>query len=208
MKVKNIIGCTTNSRYALLEFKDTFTFEIYDYGYPHTILYNNTFKVRLLGESNIYDWFPKELVISNVNNQNEFILKPQESTLFTVFGFDNNSCLYKDTITIQVLKDSCKKIYPTKIITSNGDGFNDIWIIHNIEFFPFNKIVIRNSINEVARTFTNFHPSNKWGELQKFDFQLENGSYYYKIELFKDADYKQYKCEGVKKGIVIIRNQN
>jgi gliding motility-associated-like protein len=91
---------------------------------------------------------------------------------------DQFGCTSVDSVDVEVLPD----LEITSGFTPNGDGFNDFWIIDNIELFP-NMIV---------------HVFNRWG-VEVFQSQgynrevawdgnfngspLPSGTYYFTIEL-------------------------
>jgi len=47
---------------------------------------------------------------------------------------DENLCQMDESYTLNVLRESCIKVY--EIITPNGDGYNDTWVIEGIELYP------------------------------------------------------------------------
>jgi gliding motility-associated-like protein len=82
---------------------------------------------------NIYQW------IDNPNIPNP-IVKPDVTTTFTVTVTNANGCVATESITIEV--DNDYKITPQTMMTPNGDGKNDLWIIKNIESYPDNEVKI------------------------------------------------------------------
>ncbi|MFM6982598.1 MAG: gliding motility-associated C-terminal domain-containing protein [Chitinophagaceae bacterium] len=82
---------------------------------------------------NIYQW------IDNVNIANPTV-KPDVTTTFTVTVTNANGCSSTESITIEVVDDY--KVTPQTMLTPNGDGKNDVWIIKNIDAFPDNEVKI------------------------------------------------------------------
>lgn len=82
---------------------------------------------------NIYQW------IDNPNIPNP-IVKPDVTTTFTVTVTNANGCVATESITIEVVNDY--KITPQTMMTPNGDGKNDLWVIKNIESYPDNEVKI------------------------------------------------------------------
>jgi gliding motility-associated-like protein len=79
---------------------------------------------------------------------------------------------------------------PTNLITPNGDGINDTWIVRNIELFPNNKVRIFNSSGREVYAKNNYN--NEWdGKMAGISLPL--GTYYYIFEKGNSATpYKGY----------------
>ncbi len=77
--------------------------------------------------------------------------------------------------------DICDGPIASEILTPNGDGINDTWIILNIERFPQAKVRVFNRWgNEV---FSDQGYNNNWGGNSDSDGKtLPAGSYYYQID--------------------------
>jgi gliding motility-associated-like protein len=76
---------------------------------------------------------------------------------------------------------SCNLAIP-QAITPNGDGFNDVFVIEGIEYYPNNELVIFNRWGAEVFRVTNYQNDwdgksannlNVWGE------DLPTGTYYY-----------------------------
>jgi gliding motility-associated-like protein len=90
---------------------------------------------------------------------------------------DFNDCLFDYEIELNEA-EYCVIIHNT--ITPNGDGKNDVWIIENIEEFPFSKVWIFNRNGRQVFQQTAYH--NNWdGTFAGKD--LPEGTYYYLIDL-------------------------
>jgi large repetitive protein len=69
--------------------------------------------------------------------------------------------------------------------TPNGDGQNDVFIIHGIEGFPENQLIVFNRWGNVVYDQLNYR--NTWsGENQQGE-QLPNGTYFIILRLGSDA---------------------
>jgi gliding motility-associated-like protein len=99
--------------------------------------------------------------------------------------WDKNFCENSDTIIVEV---GGLKAYTG--FTPNNDGFNDYWIVKNIELYPDNVVKIFNRNNVLVYSKRAY--DNSW---QGFDTRtgkkLPSGTYFYVIELSGGA--KVYK---------------
>ncbi|TAF32878.1 MAG: gliding motility-associated C-terminal domain-containing protein [Cytophagales bacterium] len=80
--------------------------------------------------------------------------RPLETYKYTVRGTDANGCTNENYVLVVVIDDPIT--VAMNVITPNGDGYNDVLIIENIELYPKNKLTIYNRIGE------------KLGELQDY----------------------------------------
>jgi gliding motility-associated-like protein len=84
------------------------------------------------------------------------------------------------------------------IITPNGDGFNDTWIIENILTYPANVVTVYNRNGQMVYESESYN--NMWDGTYNGD-PLPDGTYYYVIE-FTDSE------DVVKGAVNIIRSTN
>ena len=73
-------------------------------------------------------------------------------------------------------------------ITPNGDGYNDYWIIKNIDNFPKNHVTIVNRWGVKVFERTGYSNNNPWdcypeGKMVLGNGMVPRGTYFYKIEL-------------------------
>jgi len=103
---------------------------------------------------------------------NPLIVTPQlwQDSVFYVYGIDNNGCVSLPTSAILNFFD-CNPVAPN-VITSNGDGTNDYFIIPNVELMPDNYLVIVNRWGNTIFETENYH-NNFSGE------EFTEGVYYY-----------------------------
>jgi|GEM_PF-3958065 len=120
------------------------------------------------------------LTISNLQNgmnmilyQTKHILCPQEV----------------DTLRINMLPcDGFEPVFPT-VITPNGDGYNDLFIIQNLEsIYPECVVTIFNRYGNVV--FESIGYAEPWDGTFKGE-KLPMGAYFFKLEL-KDSENKVY----------------
>ena len=128
------------------------------------------FDVMLAASGGVsYDWIPQTgLDNSKAENPKYTAL---EDAIFTVTGTDDNGCVNTAIQTITVTNDY--SVIPTNVITPDGNGQNDFWIIENIENYK----------NCEVRIF------DRWGNLvyQKKNGIVNQGT----IELIGDAQLIQ-----------------
>lgn len=104
--------------------------------------------------------------------------RPRETTTYTVTGTNVNGCSETQSITITVL-DDMEKIKVTNILTPNGDGFNDKWVIDNIDFYPNNEVKVFNKGGRLM--FAKRGYDNSWDGTYN-GVALAEGTYYYVID--------------------------
>ena len=71
-------------------------------------------------------------------------------------------------------------VFPTNLLSPNGDGKNDYWIVKDIEKFPDNEVTV---FDRAGRTvYTKKGYSNDWGGTLR-GAPLSEDTYYYIIDL-------------------------
>jgi gliding motility-associated-like protein len=132
-----------------------------------------------------WSWFP------SVGLTNASISDPSASpvvtTVYTLTGTDMNGCSDVDTMTVTVVLDYNVTI--SNLMTPNDDGFNDRWIIQNIENYPNTQVVVVN--REGQEVFTSESYDNNWAGTNTYGKGLPDGTYYYIIKF--ENDVKVYK---------------
>lgn len=105
---------------------------------------------------------------------NPLIVTPEiwNDSVFYVYGIDNNGCVSLPTSVILTFYD-CNPVAPN-VITSNGDGINDYFIIPNIELMPDNYLIIVNRWGNVIYEVEHYNNTFSGQE-------LNDGVYYYKF---------------------------
>lgn len=88
------------------------------------------------------------------------------------------------------------KVFPINILTPNGDGSNDVWIVKDIEKYPENEITV---FDRSGRTV--FHVINYQNDWMGYLYgrPLAEGTYYYIIKLRKNS-----KADHIKGYITIV----
>jgi gliding motility-associated-like protein len=66
------------------------------------------------------------------------------------------------------------------VITPNGDGINDTWIIDCIENFPDNEVQLFNIWGDLINTFSRYDNTRQvWRGTNLRDMHVPDGTYYY-----------------------------
>lgn len=133
----------------------------------------------------LYNWSPSEFL------NNPLVANPiariNESTTFILETTDNNGCVSRDSVTLSILSDF--KVRPNNVITPDGNGENDTWIVHNIDNYPDNTVSVFDRWGREVFSTKNYQ--NDWGGTGKNSQQLMDGTYYYVIEFDQnDVVYK------------------
>ena len=66
------------------------------------------------------------------------------TTTYTVTATNATGCSSTQSITIQVTEETVA-VKPTNIMSPNGDGVNDKWVIENIDLYPNNSCLLYTS---------------------------------------------------------------
>ena len=134
---------------------------------------------------------------SIISGQNTATLtvRPSVTTTYTVTVANATSCSDVKTITIEVAEDFAK-VKPMNIMTPNGDGYNDKWIVENLDLYPSNKVTIVDAAGRIVYSKTSY--DNSWDGTYN-GVPLKEGTYYYVI----DFGPKYLKFKGY---VTIVRN--
>ena len=152
------------------------------------------FKVQLLARGGVsYEWIPQKGLNSAVKINP--IYNAMEDAVFTVTGIDENGCTNTAMQTITVTDDY--NVTPTNVITPDGNGQNDFWVIQNIEHYQNGVINIYDRWGGEVLNTTEYQ--NDWDGRNKNGDILPDGSYFYTIS-FPDNE-RTYKG-----AISIMRN--
>jgi len=124
--------------------------------------------------------------------------KPKQTISYQLLVTDMNGCQDIDSVTIIVRDEFVLKVH--NVVTPNGDGKNDTWIIDNIEFYPEAEVAIFNRYGVEIYRKTGYN--NEWDGTYKAPNgdDLPDGAYYYVITMKGGSD-KVYKG-----AISVVRN--
>lgn len=127
-----------------------------------------------------YTWAPSDGSVSNPNINNP-IVKPLDSTMYTVYGMNEWGCIDSAKISIDVDIDLTEFI-PTAF-TPNGDGLNDLFRIRGLQY---QSIVDFKVFNRWGQTVYDYKTGDKQGWNGTFEGKpAEMGVYNYSIIVAK-----------------------
>lgn len=153
-------------------------------GTDNTISLGDSYTLNGQGGS-IYSWLPA----TGLSNPNIFnpVATPVVTTTYELTVADINGCMDLDSITITVIIDFNLDV--SNLMTANGDGYNDKWIVKNIENYPGTEAIVVN--REGQQVFYSSSYDNSWLGVNKNGNPLPDGTYYYFLK-FRNSD-KIYK---------------
>ncbi len=147
---------------------------------------SNGFSVQLTATGALtYYWYPG----TGLNNPllSNPVASPAETTQYIVEGTSANGCYSYDTVTVSI--DDNFIVIPYNIITPNGNGKNDTWVIKNIERYPRNKVTILDEWGVVIYKHAGY--DNTWEGKNSNGEILPDGTYYYILSF--DDNSRIYK---------------
>ncbi|WP_316819370.1 MBG domain-containing protein, partial [Pedobacter nyackensis] len=153
-----------------------------------TVLLNAT------GGSN-YVWAAHNSIISGQHSAT-LAVRPSETTTYTVTVTNSSGCSETRSITLTVLEDFVK-VKATNIMSPNGDGVNDKWVIDNLDLYPNNEVKVFDRTGRLL--FGKKGYDNSWDATLN-GLPLAEGTYYYII----DFGTKRPKIKGF---ITITRSE-
>jgi gliding motility-associated-like protein len=127
--------------------------------------------------ANNYAWAGSNGIISGGNSA-VLTIRPTVTTTYTLTGTNTAGCSQVQGFTVTVL-DDLTKIKSTNILTPNNDGFNDKWIVENIDVYPDNEVRVFDKAGRVVYTKKGY--DNSWdGNMN--GTALSEDTYYYVID--------------------------
>src|SRR5690606_4541448 len=87
-----------------------------------------------------YHWSNAAGIIEGQDSP-ELTIRPVQGATYTVTAENANGCSVAQSITIQVREDY-RNVIPNNMLSPNGDGVNDKWLISNIDMYPDNEVRI------------------------------------------------------------------
>ncbi|MEI6899010.1 MAG: gliding motility-associated C-terminal domain-containing protein, partial [Bacteroidota bacterium] len=141
-----------------------------------------------------YAWQPASL-LNNANIIHPETIGLTKDVTFTLQITDLfTGCTGSDSVVIRVNKPDttsveCLVIY--NVITPNGDGTNDDWIIDCITDHPLNKVTILDRWGNLVHSFENYNNSSVvWKGTNERNERVPDGTYYYILTLKNGMTYK------------------
>jgi len=123
-----------------------------------------------------YSWSPAiGLSATNIANP---IASPSETTRYAVTVTNNLGLSTVVYVTVNVIEDY--NITPTNVITPNGDGVNDTWVIGNLNTYPDNTVQLFDKAGRMLYQVKGYQ--NDWDGMLNGNL-LHEGAYYYVIRI-------------------------
>jgi len=105
-------------------------------------------------------------------------IRPRQSGTYKVTATNASGCTSDQSIAITVIDDY--KLEASTVVTPNGDGYNDKFIVKNIDYYPNNTLRIFDKAGRILYTKQTY--ANDWDGTVNGS-PLAEGTYYYIIDL-------------------------
>jgi gliding motility-associated-like protein len=120
-----------------------------------------------------YTWTNADGIISGLE-EDSLTVKPAKNTTYQVTVTNTAGCTNTGEISITVKDDM--DVNATNLLTPDGDGINDKWLINNLSSYPNNEVTIYDRAGRIVYHQKNY--SNDW--MGTINGQpLAEGTYYY-----------------------------
>ena len=104
--------------------------------------------------------------------------------------YDNDLIPQTDTAVIYIHVGDKIPLEIYNVITPNGDGMNDKWVIGGLEEFPNNEVLIFNRWGDKIHYYENYNNSNiVWDGTDKHGNRVPDGTYFYIIKIQDIGNY-------------------
>ena len=132
-----------------------------------------------------FGWFINSNTSPISTSANLISISPANQGLYTIVLYVNDSCGYNATaFEVITVLPPCTVIIPN-VITPNGDGLNDYFIIANLEHHPNTSVTIFDRWGR--KSYENANYNNEW----KAD-NSSDGTYFYVIDVPNDKKYSGF----------------
>lgn len=132
-----------------------------------------------------YAWFMDNNTTPISTSPNLTSISPSTEGTYTIGVYVNDSCGYnKAAYEVITVLPPCSVTIPN-VITPNGDGHNDFFVIKNIEHNPNTAVTIFDRWGK--KVFENPNYNNEW----KAD-NLDDGTFFYVIDVPNDKKYSGF----------------
>jgi gliding motility-associated-like protein len=140
-----------------------------------------------------YFWDNADGIIGSVNS-NTLTVRPSKTTTYKANATNAGGCTAIQEITI-IVNTNYDLVVPNNILTPNGDGVNDKWIIQNIDLYPNNEVKIFDGTGRLV--YSQIGYNNQWNGMVN-NQPLATGTYYFLLNFANG--------EAIKKGFITLIN--
>ena len=138
-------------------------------------------------------WEPAGLVVNPASAETVTLSLPSDTRFIFTVTDHISGCIKSDSLWVRVFappppppppppEPECLEIY--NVITPNGDGVNDTWIITCIEQYPTNTVQILNRWGNNIRSFEGYDNLNRvWNGTNQRGESVPDGTYYYILNI-------------------------
>ncbi|WP_207510395.1 Ig-like domain-containing protein [Longitalea luteola] len=124
-----------------------------------------------------FNWEANSSIISGQQTATAEV-RPQANTTYRVTATSVEGCSNSAGFNLSVIEDF--KVDATNVLTPNGDGRNDRWVIRNIDSYPDNELKIFDRAGRLVYSQRNYN--NTWdGKVN--GHPLAEGTYYYFLSI-------------------------
>jgi gliding motility-associated-like protein len=124
-----------------------------------------------------YKWDANSSILSGQQSAIAEV-RPQANITYQVTATSNAGCISTASISIAIIEDF--KVDATNVLTPNGDGKNDKWVIRNIDSYPDNELKIFDRSGRLVFSQRNYN--NTWDGKVNGN-PLAEGTYYYFLSI-------------------------
>ncbi|MEJ2883491.1 MBG domain-containing protein [Pedobacter sp. GR22-6] len=133
-----------------------------------------------------YTWSNASGILSGQNTA-ALTVRPSETTTYTVTVTNASGCVSTESFTVNVAADY-EVVLATNIMTPNGDGKNDKWIVENIDMYPNNSVKIFDRAGRVLYSKKSY--DNSWDAMLNGS-PLAEGTYFYILDFGNGSRVKK-----------------
>ncbi|MGF1925064.1 MAG: cadherin-like beta sandwich domain-containing protein, partial [Bacteroidia bacterium] len=134
-----------------------------------------------------YSWANANGIIAGQNTAT-LAVRPSQNTTYTVTATNASGCTSTQSFSVTVLEDFTM-LSAVNILSPNGDGVNDFWIVNNIELYPKNEVKIVDRAGRAVFSMKGY--DNKWNGMVR-GIPLAVGTYYYIVDFGNEKTLKGF----------------
>ncbi|HEX8514607.1 MAG TPA: gliding motility-associated C-terminal domain-containing protein [Bacteroidia bacterium] len=183
----SVNGCSTNNMEVITVIPGPVVFA----GNDTTVSLGSSITLNGMG-AGVISWLWSPYTGLNSVSVPNPMASPLATTTYLLVGTDVNGCTDKDSVVVTVLVDF--ELTVSNVMTPNDDGYNDRFIIQNLENYPNTRLTIVNRSGKVVYKSEAY--DNNWdGRVQSgsesYGNMVADGTYYYFVEM--EGTDKVYK---------------